>query len=238
METREAIAMVFRVSLLFSSIPSFPLGSHRRKKPTSHSWEKMMMMGLVMASTKDLLLLLLLPPDLFQFMVLAPSLWKQLLPRSYFKVQIFTKVFFIWLCCSGNSIKYARVLFSLCTTKYNNNQSQHWRRGKEGKATTNNLKKKIVAWVASQVNSVLDSQKTGHSSRAKGGILWLHELNEEASRRLLLIVPQVLLLLLQLLGNGLCSSQATGDWVEGIKLSSYIGDAKGGVVDGECFQLK
>ena len=72
METsREAIAMVFRVSLLFSSIPSFPLGSHRRKKPTSHSWEMMMMMGLVMASTKDLLCYCL---------QICSNLWSLLLP--------------------------------------------------------------------------------------------------------------------------------------------------------------
>ena len=69
-----------------------------------------------------------------------------------------------------------------------------------------------------------------------GFMNWMKK--QEAEGCSLLIVPQVLLLLLQLLGNGLCSSQATGDWVEGIKLSSYIGDAKGGVVDGECFQLK
>ena len=122
METREAIAMVFRVSLLFSSIPSFPLGSHRRKKPTSHSWEMMMMMGLVMASTKDLLCYCL---------QICSNLWSLLLPYESSCCLVRTSkskylpVFFIWLCCSGNSIKYARVLFSLCTTKYNNNQSQH-----------------------------------------------------------------------------------------------------------------
>ena len=159
---------------------------------------------------------------------------------AYFKVQICiykSQVFFIWLLlCSGNSIKYARVLFSLCTTKYNNNQSQHWRRrGNEGKATTNNLKKKIVAWVASSSQQCLRHKKNLVTAAKTKGILWLSWIEW----RRLLVVPQVLLLLLQLLGNGLlCSSQATGDWVEGIKLSSYIGDAKGGVVDGECFQLK
>lgn len=198
METsREAMAMVFRVSLLFSSIPSFPLGSHRRKKPTSHSWEMMMMMGLVMASTKDLLCYCL---------QICSNLWSLLLPyesscclvlRVLQSPNIYkSQVFFIWLLlCSGNSIKYARVLFSLCTTKYNNNQSQHWRRrGNEGKATTNNLKKKIVAWVASSSQQCLRHKKNLVTAAKTKGILWLSWIEW----RRLLVVPQVLLSLLQL----------------------------------------
>ena len=83
------------------------------------------------------------PPDLFQFMVPAPSLRKQLLPSCAFKVQIFT--IFGSLSLQWSSIKYARVLFILCTTKYNNNQSQQGEKRERRKATTNNLKKKIVA---------------------------------------------------------------------------------------------
>ena len=149
--------MVFRVSLLFSSIPSFPLGSHRRKKPTSHSWEMMMMMGLVMAPTKRSSLLLCLQ--------ICSNLWSQL--RFFKKAAVAflclqsPNIYNFWLSLSlqWSGIKYARVLFILCTTKYNNNQSQQGEKRERRKATTNNLKKKIVAWVASSQQCLRHTQK-------------------------------------------------------------------------------